>query len=121
PPGLERWRDRGALAAFAQGLITAPDRLARTDGPPRLLIDERSQRGCRVEFLDRPRSHDPHDQLLLHMRGAVAEYARVLSADRRRRGRQAQCRSGPLRPWSRAPYGDLLAPDRPRDPRRVRI
>ncbi len=29
-PGLDRLRDRAALAAFEQVLITAPDRLART-------------------------------------------------------------------------------------------
>jgi site-specific DNA recombinase len=72
-PGLERWQDRAAVAAFAQGRITAPDRLARHDGQHLLLSDARRQRGCRLEVLDRPRSQDPHDQLLLHMRGAVAE------------------------------------------------
>lgn len=102
-------------------LITAPDRLARHYVHQLLLIDELSQRGCHVEFLDRPMSQDPHDQLLLHIRGAVAEYERVLMADRMRRGRQATFRSGQLLPWSRAPYGYLLAPERPRDPRRVRI
>jgi site-specific DNA recombinase len=34
-------------------------------------------------------SQDPHDQLLLRIRGAVAEYERPLIADRMRRGRQA--------------------------------
>src|SRR5882724_10618078 len=120
-PGLERLRDRAALAAFEQVLITAPDRLARNYVHQLLLIDELSQRGCRVEFLDRPMSNEPHDQLLLHIRGAVAEYERVLIADRMRRGRQATFRSGQLLPWSRAPYGSLLDPDRPRDPSRVRI
>ena len=120
-PGLDRLRDRAALAAFEQVLITAPDRLARNYVHQLLLIDELSQRGCRVEFLDRPMSNDPHDQLLLHIRGAVAEYERVLIADRMRRGRQAKFRSGQLLPWSRAPYGYLLDPDRPRDPSRVRI
>ena len=51
-PGLDRLRDRAALAAFEQVLITAPDRLARNYVHQLLLIDELSQRGCRVEFLD---------------------------------------------------------------------
>lgn len=38
-----------------------------------------------------------------------------------RRGRQAKFRSGQLLPWSRAPYGYLVDPDRPRDPNRVRV
>src|SRR6266480_7755441 len=77
--------------------------------------------GWEVEFLDRPMSQDPHDQLLLQIRSAVAAYERTLIAERMRRGRQAKLRSGQLLPWTRAPYGSLLDPDRPRDPSRVRI
>src|SRR5574341_1895891 len=66
-------------------------------------------------------SDDPHDQLLLQIRSAVAEYERPLIAARMRRGRQAKLRSGQLLPWTRAPYGYLLDPDRPRDASRVRL
>jgi site-specific DNA recombinase len=38
-----------------------------------------------------------------------------------RRGRQAKLRAGCLLPWSRAPYGYRLDPDRPRDPAGVGI
>ena len=31
-----------------------------------------------MEFADQPMSHHPHDQLLLQIRGAVAEYERSL-------------------------------------------
>jgi site-specific DNA recombinase len=120
-PGLDRLRDRAALAAFECVLITAPDRLARNYVHQMLLVDELTQRGCRVEFVDRPMSDDPHDQLLLQIRSAVAEYERTLIAERMRRGRQAKLRSGQLLPWTRAPYGYLLDPDRPRDSSRVRI
>ena len=120
-PGLDRLRERAAMAAFERVLITAPDRLARNYVHQMLLIDELTQRGCQVEFLDRPMSDDPHDQLLLQIRGAVAEYERNLIADRMRRGRQAKLRSGQLLPWTRAPYGYLLDPERPRDPTRLRL
>jgi site-specific DNA recombinase len=63
-PGLERLRDRAALAAFACVLLTAPDRCARHDVQQMLLVDERTQRGCRVACVERPRRADPHDQLL---------------------------------------------------------
>ena len=86
-----------------------------------LLVDELTQRGCRVAFVERPMSKDPHEQLLRPMRSAVAAYARTLSAERRRRGRQAKLRGGQLLPWTRAPDGYLLALERPRDPSRVRI
>jgi site-specific DNA recombinase len=118
-PGLDRLRDRAAFAAFERALITAPDRLARNYVHQMLLIDELAQRGCQVEFLDRPMSDDPHDQLLLQIRGAVAEYERNLIADRMRRGRQAKLRSGQLLPWTRPPYGYVLDVERPRDPSRV--
>ncbi len=120
-PGLDRLRDRVAMAAVEGVLITAPDRFARNDVHQMLLVDELTQRGCRVECVERPMRDDPHDQLLLQIRSAVAEYERTLIAERMRRGRQAKLRSGQLLPWTRAPYGYLLDPDRPRDPSRVRI
>ena len=120
-PGLDRLRDRAALAVFERVLMTAPDRLARNYVHQVLLIEELAQRGCQVEFLERPMSQDPHDQLLLQIRGAVAEYERTLIADRMRRGRQAKLRSGQLLPWSVPPYGYVMDPERPRDPQRLRL
>lgn len=102
-PGLDRLRDRAAMAAFACVLITAPDRLARNYVHQMLLVDELTQRGCRVECVERPMSEDPHDPRLLQMRAAVAEYERTLIAERMRRGRQATRRGGQLLPWTRAP------------------
>jgi site-specific DNA recombinase len=84
-------------------------------------LDEFAQAGCSVEFLDRPMSQDPHDQLVLQIRGAVAEYERSLIAERMRRGRQTKLRAGVLLPWTRPPYGYALDPDHPRDPAGVRL
>jgi site-specific DNA recombinase len=120
-PGLDRLRDRAAFAEFERVLITTPDRLARKYVHQVLLIDELNQVGCPVEFLERPMSDDPHDQLLLQIRGAVAEYERSLIADRMRRGRQAKMRNGQLLPWTVPPYGYILDPERPRDPSGVRL
>jgi site-specific DNA recombinase len=121
-PGLDRLRDKAAMAAFELVLVTVPDRLARKYVHQVLLIEELDKLGCRIEFLDRPmNSDDPHDQLLLQIRGAVAEYERNLIADRMRRGRQAKLKSGTLLPWTVAPYGYILDPERPRDPSRLRL
>jgi site-specific DNA recombinase len=120
-PGLDRLRDNAAQAAFDAVLITAPDRLARKYVHQVLLIEELEGQGCQVLFSDRPMSHDPHDQLVLQIRGAVAEYERVLISDRMRRGRLAKLRAGQLLPWSRPPYGYQVDPDHPRDPARVRL
>ncbi len=89
-PGLDRLRDHAALADLDVVLVTAPDRLARNYVHQVLLIEELAGHGCRVEFADRPMSADPHDQLLLQIRGAVAEYERTLITERMRRGRAGQ-------------------------------
>jgi site-specific DNA recombinase len=120
-PGLDRLRDHARAAQFTHVLITAPDRLARNYVHQVLLIDELKELGCTVEFVDRPMSDDPHDQLLLQIRGAVAEYERTLIADRMRRGRQMRVQNGQLLPWTKAPYGYILDAERPRDPQRVRV
>ena len=46
---------------------------------------------------------DPQDQLLLQIRGAVAEYERTLIAERMRRGRQIKLRAGCLLPLDPSP------------------
>src|SRR6266567_1729736 len=120
-PGLDRLRDHAALAELDVVVVTEPDRLARNYVHQVLLIDELAGYGCRVEFLDRPMSADPHDQLLLQIRGAVAEYERTLITERMRRGRHARLRAGTLLPWTRPPFGYRLDPDRPRDAAAVRV
>ena len=120
-PGLDRLRDAVRERLVDRLVLTAPDRLARNYVHQMVLLEEFQQQGCQVEFLDRPMSQDPHDQLLLQIRGAVAEYERTLIAERMRRGRLAKLRAGVLLPWTRAPYGYRLHPDRPRDPTGVTL
>jgi len=119
-PGLDRLRDLAALAKLDRILITDPDRLARNYVHQVLLLEELQRHGCQVEFIDRPLSDDPQDQLLLQIRGAVAEYERTLIAERTRRGRLHKLQSGQMLPWTRPPYGYRVDPDRPRDPAGVR-
>lgn len=115
-PGLDRLRDAVRAGEIDRVLVTEPDRLARNYVHQMIVLEELERAGCQVEFLDRPMSDDPHDRLLLQIRGAVAEYERTLIADRMRRGRQMKYRAGVLLPWTRPPYGYRLNPDRPRDP-----
>ncbi len=68
-PGLDALRDAAAMADFEAVLITAPDRLARNYVHQVLLIEELQGCGCQVEFVERPMSQDPNDQLLLQIRG----------------------------------------------------
>ena len=120
-PGLDHLRDAAAMAEFEVLLVTAPDRLARKYIHQVLLIEELQGRGCRVEFMERPMSQDPNDQLLLQIRGAVAEYERTLITERMRRGRLAKLRAGQLLPWIRVPFGYRTDPEHPRDPAGLRI
>lgn len=115
-PGLDALRDAVAAARCDLVVLTAPDRLARNDVHQMVLLEEFERAGCRVEFLDRPRSQDPHDQLLLQIRGAVAEYERTLIAERMRRGRLHKLQAGLLLPWTVPPYAYRLDPEHPRDP-----
>ena len=120
-PGLDRLRDVIKGREVDRVLVTAPDRLARNYVHQMVLLEEWARAGCAAEFLDRPMSDDPHDHLLLQIRGAVAEYERTLIAERMRRGRLAKLRAGTLLPWTHAPYGYRMSPDRPRDPAGVTI
>lgn len=119
-PGLDHLRDAVGQAKVDLVLMTTPDRLARNYVHQVLLLEEWQQQGCQVLFLDRPMSQDPHDQLLLQIRGAVAEYERTLIAERMRRGRQQKYQAGMMLPWTRPPYGYRVDPDHPRDPAGVR-
>ena len=120
-PGLDRLREDVAMAKFTRILLTAPDRLSRNFVHQTLLLEEFQAHGVQVEFLDRPMSEDPHDQLLLQIRGAVAEYERTLIADRMRRGRLRKLNAGVLLPWTHAPYGYRCSIEYPRDPAGVRV
>ena len=120
-PGLDGLREVVAAGEVDRVLLTAPDRLARNFVHQALLLEELGRGGCEVEFLDRPMGRDPHDQLMLQVRGAVAEYERNVIAERMRRGRQRKLPAGLLLPWTRAPDGYRLDPQHPRDPAGVRV
>lgn len=120
-PALDRLRDDAAFAQLDVVVITAPDRLARKYLHQAVVLEELDRQGVRVEFVERPMSDDPNDQLLLQIRGAVAEYERTLITERMRRGRLTKLRAGLLVPWTRGHYGYQVDPDRPRDPAGVRL
>ena len=102
-PAVDRLRDKVHYRELDCLLVTAPDRLARNYVHQMVLIEELEQHGCQVQFLDRPMSDDPHDQLLLQIRGAGAEYERTLIAERMRRGRLTKLQAGLLLPWTYPP------------------
>jgi site-specific DNA recombinase len=120
-PALDALRDKARLRELEVVVVPSPDRLARNYVHQMVLIEEFEKNGCRVEFVERPMSSEPNDQLLLQIRGAVAEYERTLLAERMRRGRLAKYKAGLLLPWTHVPYGLRVDPDRPRDPAGVSL
>jgi len=120
-PALDALRDKARLREFEVVVVSSPDRLARNYVHQMVLIEELKKDGCRVEFVERPMSSEPNDQLLLQIRGAVAEYERTLLSERMRRGRLAKYKAGLLLPWTHVPYGLRVDPDRPRDPAGVSL
>ena len=120
-PGLDALRDQAARAAFDLVLITAPDRLARNYVHQMVVLEELERHGVQVVFSDRTPRDDPHEQLVVQIRGAVAEYERTLITERLRRGRQTKLREGRLLPWARPLYGYRLHPEQPRNPALVEV
>ena len=120
-PALDALRDKARMREFEALVVLFPDRLARNYVHQMVLVEELEKVGCKVEFVERPMSSEPNDQLLLQIRGAVAEYERTLLSERMRRGRLAKYKAGLLLPWTHTPYGLRVDPDRPRDPAGVRL
>src|SRR5215813_9768006 len=102
-PALDRLRDAARADEFDVVAVYSPDRLARRYAYQVLLLEEFRRAGCAVEFIQRPISSDPHDQLLLQIQGAVAEYERAVLGERFRRGKVQRARQGQ---WvaARAPF-----------------
>lgn len=120
-PALDALRDKARMRELEVVVVPSPDRLARNYVHQMVLIEELEKAGCKVEFVERPMSSEPNDQLLLQIRGAVAEYERTLLSERMRRGRLAKYKAGLLLPWTHTPYGLQVDPDRPRDPAGVSL
>jgi site-specific DNA recombinase len=110
-PALDRLRDAAREGEFDVLAVYSPDRLARKYAYQVLLLEELRKASCEVVFVHHPLSDDPHDQLLLQIQGAVAEYERALLGERFRRGKLQKARAG-LWVGGRAPYGYRHVPKR---------
>jgi site-specific DNA recombinase len=110
-PALDRLRDAAREGEFDVLGVYSPDRLARRYAYQVLLLEEFRKAACAVEFIQRPISDDPHDQLLLQIQGAIAEYERAVLGERFRRGKLQKARAGH---WiaGQAPYGYRYVPNR---------
>lgn len=104
-PALERLRDVAADGGIDRLYVHCPDRLARNYAYQVLLLDELTQRGGEVIFLNRPLGQTPEDQLLLQVQGVIAEYERAKFLERSRRGKRHAALEGRVAILCHAPYG----------------
>ncbi|WP_404295604.1 recombinase family protein (plasmid) [Microvirga sp. RSM25] len=104
-PALERLRDLVALSAIDLVYVHAPDRLARSYAHQVLLLEEFSQAGTQVVFLNRPIGTTPEDSLLLQLQVMFTEYERAKVLERSRRGKRHRAQAGAVSVLSRAPFG----------------
>lgn len=104
-PALERLRDVAAAGGLDRLYVHCPDRLARNYAHQVLLLEELTQAGVEVIFLNRPLGQTPEDQLLVQVQGVIAEYERAKFLERSRRGKRHAAQAGTVGILGHAPYG----------------
>jgi site-specific DNA recombinase len=105
-PGLDALRDAAADGLIDVVLVHAPDRLARNYVHQVVLVEELTNRGVHVHFVECPATERAEDRLLVQMQGIIAEYERAKIMERTRRGRIHKLRAGQMLPYSSvARYG----------------
>jgi site-specific DNA recombinase len=104
-PELERLRDSLSLGLIDRIYILSPDRLSRKYAHQVLLMDEFSNSGAEVQFLNHAIGKTPEEDLLLQMQGMISEYERAKIMERNRRGKLHRAKGGSVNVLSNAPYG----------------
>ncbi|MFL5666564.1 MAG: recombinase family protein, partial [Ktedonobacteraceae bacterium] len=104
-PALERLRDVAAEGSIDRLYVHCPDRFARNYAYQVVLLEELTQRGVNVMFLNRPLEQTPKDQLLLQVQGVIADYKRAKFFERSRRGKRHAAQEGRVGILCNAPYG----------------
>jgi site-specific DNA recombinase len=104
-PGLERLRDQAAAGLIDRLYVLDPDRFSRKYAYQVLILEELTRCDVEVVFLRDPPGHGPEEDLLVQVRGMIAEYERAEILERCRRGKQYAARRGSVNVLSGAPYG----------------
>lgn len=109
-PALNRLRNLAAEDQFEAVLVLCPDRLARDYPYLCVLMDEFKRCGVPIVFVEQLADpNDPHGQFILGMQGLFAEYERIQTTERLRRGKLYRIQQGQLMS-PRAPYGYRYIP-----------
>src|SRR5262249_31462294 len=104
-PALERLRDATSAGLIDRLYVHSPDRLARKYAYQVFLVEDLSRVGVEIVFITRDMGHRPEDDLLLQVKGMMAEYERAKIMERNRRGKLHAARAGSVNVLGGAPYG----------------
>lgn len=93
-PALDELRDFAKQGKFEKLYIFDRSRLARKYWLQELIIDELESQSIEILFLQEPKVENDEDRVLQGMKGLFAEYERVKTTERTRRGRLHRARKG---------------------------
>jgi len=114
-PALERLRDMASHGAIDRLYVHSPDRLARHYAYQFVLVEDLTQCGVELVFLNQPAAETAEEKLLLEVQGIIAEYERAKILERTRRGKRHAARQGSVRVLAGAPYGYRYIAGQPGD------
>jgi site-specific DNA recombinase len=109
-PALERRRDVRAAGSVDRLSGHAPERVARQDADPVLLVDACRRAGVEVVCLNRALGQSPEDARRLPVPGMLAEEERATLRERQRRGKRQAAQSGAVTGLRGAPSGYRSVP-----------
>ena len=93
-PVLSRLRSAARAGALDAFIVYSPDRLSRDPLHLMILLNEFSECGVRLCFVQGISDSTPEGQLLMYVQGYAAQKERIQIAERSRRGKEAVARSG---------------------------
>jgi site-specific DNA recombinase len=93
-PGLQKLRELVRARAIQAVIVFDLDRLSRRLGHQLLLSEECEQAEVALVVVSSPIEANPEGALMLHMKGALAEYERAKTLERTRRGRLGRAKAG---------------------------
>jgi site-specific DNA recombinase len=109
-PQLDGLPDKAAAGEIDQILLLNPDRLARKEAPPLMLVAEFTKLSVDITFVNGPITASPEDQRLLQIQGVISEYEREKMVERPRRGQRHKAQPGQVCVLSGAPEGYVDIP-----------
>ena len=104
-PQLTRIRDMAQANEFDVLVVRELDRLSRNLAKQLIIEQELKSAGVAIEYVLGEYPDTPEGNLQKHIKASVAEYERLKTAQRTKRGKLLKARSGKVLVFARSPYG----------------